>query len=205
MNAENTSRKADHAIHKVFLDLWSPRAFSGDEISQEDLMRLFEAARWAPSCYNHQPCRILYARRQTKPWTLFLNLLVEANKVWAKEAAALLVFVSKTTLDRDGKPSRTYAFDTGAAWENLALQACLMGLITHEMQGFDYARAKTDLGVPDGYEVQAMVAVGKQGRKENLPPELREREAPTDRRKLAETVFEGRFKSVPDLSPDYPL
>jgi len=53
--------------------------------------------------------------------------------------------------------------------------------------------------------VQAMVAVGKQGRKENLPPELREREAPTDRRKLAETVFEGRFKSVPDLSPDYPL
>ena len=190
----DTGRKADHAIHKVFLDLWSPRAMSGDEISQEDLMRLFEAARWAPSCFNHQPWRILYARRDTPAWNVFLNLLVDANKVWAKEAAALLVFVSETTVKQTGGFNRTHAFDTGAAWENLALQACLMGLVAHEMQGFDYERAKTELAVPDGFEVRAMVAVGKLGRKENLPPDLQKREAPTDRRKLSETVFDGRFK-----------
>jgi nitroreductase len=190
----DTGRKADHAIHKVFLDNWSPRAMSGDEISQEDLMRLFEAARWAPSCFNQQPWRILYARRDTPPWGVFLNLLVDANKVWAKEAAALLVFVSKTTVEHTGALNRTHAFDAGAAWENLALQACLMGLVTHEMQGFDYERAKTELAVPDGFEVRAMAAVGKPGRKEDLPAELQKREAPTDRRKLLETVFEGKFR-----------
>jgi nitroreductase len=194
MTTGSSVRKADHFIEKFFLDRWSAHALSGAAISEEELLRLFEAARWAPSSYNNQPWRILYARRDTEPWNVFLNLLVDANKVWAANAAALLVFVSKTTFDYNGKPSRTHAFDTGAAWENLALQACFMGLVTHGMQGFDYDRAKSELGVPDGFEVQAMVAVGKPGRKEDLPASIQPRETPNSRRPLAETVFEGRFK-----------
>src|SRR5690349_4839806 len=102
-------RHADHPIDALFLDRWSPRAMSGDPIADDELMVLFEAARWAPSSFNNQPWRILYARRGSDHWPTFLGLLVDANKVWASKAAALLVFVSKTTFDHNGKPARTHS------------------------------------------------------------------------------------------------
>jgi len=187
-------RRAGHRIDALFLDRWSPRAMSGDTIAEEELMLLFEAARWAPSSFNNQPWRILYARRDSEHWPLFLGLLVESNRVWAGNAAALLLFISKTTFDHNGKPARTHSFDTGAAWENLALQAILRGYVAHGMQGFDYGRAKTELGIPDEYQVEAMVAVGKPGERDSLPEKLREIETPNDRRPLAQTVCEGPFR-----------
>ena len=86
-------RKADHPIEALLLDRWSPRAMSGEEIPHEELMRLFEAARWAPSSFNAQQWRALYARRSSEHWPVFFELLVEANKSWAKNAAALIVFI----------------------------------------------------------------------------------------------------------------
>jgi nitroreductase len=187
-------READYPVDKLFLDRWSPRALSGEEMPEEELLTLFEAARWAPSSYNNQPWRILYARRGTEHWPTFLGLLVEGNRAWAEKAAALLVFVSKETFDFNGQPYPTHSFDTGAAWENLALQASLNGLVAHGMQGFDYERARTALGIPEGFRVEAMAAVGKPGRVEDLPQHLREREAPSPRKKLAEVICEGPFR-----------
>jgi len=187
-------RQADHSIDKLFLDRWSPRAMTGEAIQQEELLVLFEAARWAPSSYNNQPWRILFARRDSEHWPLFLSLLVASNQVWASQAAALLVFISKTTFDHNGKPARTHSFDTGAAWENLALQGNLRGYVVHGMQGFDYERAKTELEIPDAYQVEAMVAVGKPGEPESLPEKLQAMEAPNDRRPLAQTICEGPFR-----------
>jgi len=166
---------------------------SGEPISIEELMPVFEAARWAPSSYNNQPWRILYARRDTEHWPRFLGLLGEFNQSWANKAAALLVLVSKTTFDHNGKPSVTHSFDCGAAWGSLALQGARNGFVIHGMEGFDYDRAKKELGVPDGFNVEAMAVVGKPGRKEDLSPQLQERESPSDRRKLSETAFEGKF------------
>lgn len=187
-------RQAAYPIDKLFLDRWSPRAMTGEEITREELLVLFEAARWAPSSYNNQPWRILFARRDSEHWPLFLNLLVETNQVWASKAAALLVFISKTTFDHNGKPARTHSFDTGAAWENLALQGTLRGYVVHGMQGFDYERAKTALEIPDEYQVEAMVAVGMPGSKESLPEKLQAIEAPNDRRPLEQTICEGLFR-----------
>ncbi|HEY2827867.1 MAG TPA: nitroreductase family protein [Pirellulales bacterium] len=186
-------RKADHAIDKLFLDRWSPRAMSGEEISDAELKVLFEAARWAPSSYNNQPCRILYARRNTPQWQMFFELMVPQNQEWTKNAAALLVFISKTTFDFNGKPYPTHSFDAGAAWENLALQAWLKGYVAHGMQGFDYERAKTALKIPDEFRVEAMVAIGKPGKMETLSEQNQKREAPSERKKLAEIVCEGPF------------
>jgi nitroreductase len=186
-------RKADYPIDSIFLDRWSPRAMSGEPIAEEELFTLFEAARWAPSSYNNQSWRILYARRDTPHWSLFLNLLVEFNQTWAKNAAALVLFISKTTFDHNSEPAITHSFDTGAAWENLALQATLKGLVVHGMQGFDYNKAKTALNIPEGFNVEAMAAIGKPGRKEDLPEKMQERETPSDRRKLTETAFEGPY------------
>jgi nitroreductase len=179
-------RKAGYPIDSLFLDRWSPRAMSGEEITEEELLTLFEAARWAPSSYNNQPWRILYARRNTVHWPLFFDLLV-------KEAAALVVFISKTTFDHNGEPSVTHSFDTGAAWENFALEASLKDLAVHGMEGFDYDRARTVLKIPPDFQVEAMAAIGKPGKKEDLPVGLQEREIPNDRRKLTETIIEGPF------------
>ena len=186
-------RKPDHPIDKLFLDRWSPRAMSGEEIPEAELKVLFEAARWAPSSYNNQPCRILYARRNSPHWPTFFDLMVEPNQAWTKNAAALLVFISKTTFDFNGKPYPTHSFDTGAAWENLALQAWLKGYVAHGMQGFDYDKAKTALKIPDGFRVEAMVAIGKPGRKEDLSEQNQKREAPSDRKELKAIVCEGPF------------
>ena len=186
-------RKADHPIDKIFLDRWSPRAMSGEEIPEADLVALFEAARWAPSSNNNQPWRILYARRSSEHWPLFFNLLTDSNKVWNKNSAALLAFISKNTFD-NGQPSRTHSYDTGAAWENLALQGNLKGYVVHGMQGFDYELARTSLNIPDGFTVEAMAAIGRPGIKEDLPDYLQKRESPSDRRKLSETICEGTFR-----------
>jgi nitroreductase len=187
-------RRADHPVDKLFLDRWSPRAMSGEEVSEPELMTLFEAARWAPSSNNNQPWRMLYARRNTPHWSLFFDLLVEFNKGWAKNAAALVLFISKTTFDHNGKPSATHSYDTGAAWENFALQGMLKGLVVHGMQGFDYDRARQTLQIPNEFAVEAMAAVGRPGDRDALLEDLRKREAPNDRRPLDKTLCEGAFK-----------
>jgi nitroreductase len=186
-------RKADFSIAPFLLDRWSPRAMSGEEISREELMRLFEAARWAPSSFNAQQWRALYAHRGTEHWTTFFELLVEANKSWAKNAAVLVVFISRKTFDYNNEPSVTHSYDTGAAWENFALQGFQQDLVVHGMQGFDYERARKELRIPEEFQVEAMAAVGRPGSKEVLPEKLQGRESPNDRRKISQSVVEGPF------------
>jgi nitroreductase len=138
--------------------------------------------------------RALYARRGTEHLPVFFDLLVEGNKSWAKDAAALVVFISRKTFEHDNEPSITHSYDTGAAWENFALQGFRQGLVVHGMEGFDYERARAQLRIPDEFHVEAMAAVGKLGAKELLPEKLRKRESPNDRRKLPESICEGPFR-----------
>ena len=187
-------RKADYAIESLILDRWSPRAMTGESITSDELMRLFEAARWAPSSFNSQQWRALYARRETEHWPTFLVLLVEGNKAWAKNAAVLVVFISRKNFDHNGKPSITHSYDCGAAWENFALQGYSQGLVVHGMQGFDYDRARTELKIPNDFQVEAMAAVGKPAAKESLPEKLQKAESPNDRRQLSASICEGPFR-----------
>jgi nitroreductase len=117
---------------------------------------------------------------------------MEGNRIWCGKAAVLVVTISQKNNSK-GAPSVSHSFDTGAAWENLALQASKMNLVAHGMAGFDYERAKKELGVPDDYSVEMMIAIGKHGKIEDLPEPLRAREAPSDRKPLEEIVFEGKF------------
>jgi len=166
---------------------------SGEEMSDEELMTLFEAARWAPSSYNNQPWRFIYARRETQHWQTFFDLLGEFNQSWCKNASALVVVAARKTFEYNGKPSVTHAFDTGSAWENLAIQATATGYVAHGMEGFDYQAAASTLHVPDDHVVLAMIAIGKPGKKEDLPEDLQKDEQPNDRRPLGEIVMEGTF------------
>jgi len=195
---ESNTRKADHPIDPMFLDRWSPRAFTGEPISQDEFFTMLEAARWAPSSGNAQPWRFIYGLRGTPAFERLLDLLVPGNAVWAKNASALVFFVSKKTgVTPSGKvvEHHTHSFDTGTAAGFFALQVRHMGWYAHGMWGFDHERAYTELKVSTDYRIEAAYAVGRHGDPASLPENLAEREKPNDRRPLSEMVFEGELKS----------
>jgi nitroreductase len=139
---------------------------------------------------------LVYAKRDTPNWDMFFNLLFEGNKIWTKNAAVLVVIISRKNFEYNEKPSITHQFDAGAAWENLALEASIREIVTHGMQGFDYEKTRQDLNIPSSFDVMAMVAIGVRGLPENLPPNLQEKEFPNDRKKLSEIIIEGSFKNM---------
>ncbi|HEY0294045.1 MAG TPA: nitroreductase family protein [Bordetella sp.] len=196
MTAAN-SRSAEHPISDVFLKRWSPRAFTGEEISAETLATILEAARWAPSAYNFQPWRFIYARKGTAHWERLLGVLNPFNQSWAQSASALIIVLSKKAEIPPGKdaeaPNRCHSFDAGAAWGYMALQAAMLGWQTHGMAGIEHDKIRAELGVPDGYEIEAGVALGRQGDKSTLPEGLQAREVPSGRRALGEITAEGKF------------
>jgi nitroreductase len=189
-------RTPEHDIEELLLRRWSPRAMSGEPIAETELMRLFEAARWAPSSYDNQPWRFLYALRDSDAWAAYFDALVESNQSWCRNAAALILIVAGKLYEHNGKPAPTHDFDTGMATENLALQGTAMDLVVHFMVGFDQDKIRRSLGVPDDHAVIAMVAVGRPGRVEDLPEAAREREKPSDRKPLKEIAFQGRFPTT---------
>jgi len=193
---EKQTRKSEYDINSLILKRWSPRSMTGEEISEQELMALFEAARWAPSSFNNQPWRFIYAKRNTPEWDNLFSLLVEANQAWAKNASVLVVVVARKKAEYKDSDYPTYAFDAGSAWENLAIEAVSRGLVTHGMAGFDYKKARSDLDVPDIFDVMAMIAIGKQDSKEKLPEELEKNEMPSDRKPLSEIVMKGKFRNT---------
>lgn len=188
-----TTRKSEYPILDIIKNRWSPRAMSGENITKEELFRLFEAAKWAASSYNNQPWRFIYAFKETPEWDNLFNLMVPFNQMWAKNAGALIVVVSKNNFDHNGEFMPSHTFDTGAACANLAIQGSAMGLVVHGMAGFDYERARKELGVPEGFTVEAMFAVGKPGNIEVLPEQLRQGETPSGRKAVAQIACEGKF------------
>jgi nitroreductase len=186
-------RKPGFKIQPFILNRWSPRSMTGEGMSDKELLPLFEAARWAPSSYNGQPWRFLYAKRDTKYWDTFFNLLVPANQAWAKYAACLVVVISKKTFEHNQKPSHTHSFDTGAAWISLAFEAVARKYAVHGMEGFDYEEARKKLRIPEDYQIEAMIAIGKRAPAKHLPEALQKKEFPNQRRPLSEIIREGRF------------
>ncbi len=191
MTAPATDRQTDTALDSMFLHRWSPRAFDRSDIPDADLMTIFDAGRWAPSSYNYQPWRFLYAKRDDANWQAFVELLVPFNQSWAKDASVLVYMVSETTMGSPDKPNLTHSFDAGAAWAMMALQARMLGYITHGMVGIDFDRVSDVLGLSEGFKLDAAFAIGKQGDPAELPEGLRAREVPSDRKPMSEVAIAG--------------
>ena len=188
-------RSPDHDIDPLFVNRWSPRAMAGESLAEDEILPLFEAARWAPSAFNNQHWRFVYATRGDEEWNTFLDLLNDANRAWASKAGALVAIFSKTTFEHNGDPAGTHSFDTGAAWQNLALEATRRDLAVHPMAGFDWEGIHDILGVPEEeFDAEAMVAIGEHADPETLPADLAEREQPSGRKPLEDIVFEGKFE-----------
>lgn len=188
-------RHPENDIEALILRRWSARAMSGEPIAHSELLRVFEAARWAPSGLNRQEWFFLYAHRDTEAFDQFYALLDEGNQAWCHRAAVLLVVLARKTTD-DGHRIRPHALDTGMAFENLALQATALGLVIHPLGGFDLTRARTELRVPENFEVLIMAALGHPGEIADLPKFQQEREIPSQRKPLEQIIQEGAFPSI---------
>ncbi len=191
-----SERQAHHPVDPVFTTRWSPRAFDRSVMPDADLHTIFEAARWAPSAFNAQPWRFLYAKRESADWARFVSLLMPFNQVWAQNAAVLIYLCSDTLMEtKPGQlsPSHTHSFDTGAAWASLALQATMLGYHAHGMAGVEWDRAREELKVPDRFRIDAACVLGRTGALDLLDEKNRARETPSDRKPIAERFFAGNF------------
>jgi len=185
----------EYPIHELIKKRWSPYAFSDKKIEQEKINSLFEAIRWAPSSFNEQPWRIIYATKDDREeFDKVASLLSEGN-AWAKNAYMLILVCSSPIFARNNKPNHHTAYDAGAAIENLFLQAVSMDLIMHEMSGFSVDKAPELLGIPEGINVLTMVAVGYPVDPENAPKELLEKQSrPRTRKSQNEIIYKGKWK-----------
>ncbi|WP_085522958.1 nitroreductase family protein [Tuberibacillus sp. Marseille-P3662] len=184
-------REPQYNIDDIFYNRWSPRSFSEEEVPNDVLLSLFEAARWAPSAANFQPWHFIIARAQ-EDREKFYPFIFDGNRDWCERAPVLAVILSKTTTDNGH--NRSHAFDTGAAWAHLALQAFNKGLITHAMGGFNPDKAREVLNIPDDYDIQCVVAIGYRGEKALLSEKDQNREKPSFRHSIDEFLFEGDFQ-----------
>lgn len=193
------SKRAETSVPVLaeIAERWSPRAFDPARPVELDKLRaVLEAARWAPSASNEQPWRYIVCDRASdeEGWQRAFDQLAEGNRLWCKDVPVLLVALADTLSAKGGEPNRWGEHDTGAASENLYLEAVRQGLVAHPMGGFDAEGVRTAFAVPERFMPIAMIALGYQGRAEQLDGWRHEAEiGPRQRRPLEETFFAGRF------------
>ena len=189
MNAKPpNARTPDWDIDSMFTDRWSPRAFSSDPLSDREVQTLFEAARWAPSCFNEQPWLFVYATEPERRAKL-VSCLVAKNQLWAGKAPLLMFVLARRNFRKTGNENRHAPYDAGATWMALALQARKLGLYAHAMAGFNQEKAYEVLGAPrEEYLVMAAIAVGRKTEDSGLPDDLRAMESPNARKPHAEVA-----------------
>lgn len=182
-------------IHDLLADRWSPRAFDANRpVSREQLAALLEAARWAPSCNGDEPWRYLIWDRSRDPegFEKAFDCLSENNRKWVKNVPLLMLSCAGSIFDHNGKPNRFAAHDAGASDLSIALQAATLGLVAHQMGGYDARLARDAFGIPAEYTPQAMIAVGYQASPDVLDEETKQKELKGRARKALETrFFEG--------------
>ncbi len=182
-------------ILDVIANRWSGRAYDANKtIKKEQIIRMLEAARWSPSCYGDEPWRfIVWNKHEDAPsWQKAFDCIVPGNQSWAKDAPVLVLVCANTLFNHNGKPNRWGAYDTGAAALSLCIQATSMGLMTHQMGGFDGEKAREAFNIPEEYQMMAMIAIGYAAEIGTLDGEAKERElAPRKRRPLSELFYDG--------------
>jgi nitroreductase len=184
-----------HPIEELLKRRWSPRAFADRPVEPENLLSLWEAARWAASTANQQPWFFIVATKQDEAeYARLLSCLRENNQQWASRAPVLMVSVAKLAFDANGQPNRHAFHDVGLAVANLIMQATALGLGVHQMAGIYPDRVRELYGVPEDFEPVAGIVLGYPGDPAILPDELRQRElAPRTRKPLESFVFQGAW------------
>lgn len=175
--------------NSVFLDRWSPRSFSAEPVTDEQIDALFDAARWAPSWLNNQPWMFAYDTDGPGREAI-LRSFMEFNRGWAAAAPVVGLVLTKTELE--GFMARTRDFDTGAAMMSLSLQATMLGLSVHVLGGIELDAAYEATGADRGTtDILCGFVIGHRGERAALPDSLQQKEQPSDRKPASDFVFKG--------------
>jgi nitroreductase len=180
-------------IHDIIANRWSPRAYDASKpVTQTQIIALLEAARWAPSCFGDQPWRFIVWDKNVddQAWQQAFDCIVPSNQTWAKDAPVLVLICADTLFSHNQTPNKWAQYDTGAAAVSLCLQATSMGLVTHQMGGFNGDKTREAFSIPAQYNPISMLAVGYEGDPNNLPDDLKARElAERTRKPIGELFF----------------
>lgn len=188
-----SQRNAGQDVDELFVKRWSPRSFKKEDLPTETIESIIDAARWSQSAFNAQPWRFLTSTEQT--FDKFLNLLLERNQMWARNASVLGFIVAKKTFEHNDKLNRWANFDTGAAWMGLTLQARKFGLYTHGMAGIKKDEVYKAFGIDkEKYRVICAFALGILEDPEKLDESFQKMEKPSARKPLNETWKVGEWK-----------
>jgi nitroreductase len=189
-------------INEVIKKRWSPRAFDRNRpVPREMLVSICEAARWAPSCFNDQPYRyIVWDYHYNKSaFDRAFNCLGEWNQKWVQTAPVLFVAIADSIFRKTGKANRWTQYDTGAASMSICLQATSLGLMAHQMGGFDEEKLKKEFGIDERFTPMAMIAVGYQAEIEVLDEDYHKDELKArERISLGRNFFDSEWE-VPIL------
>jgi nitroreductase len=154
----------DHPVNELIAQRWSPYAFADRPVSRDDLLSLFEAARWAPSSYNEQPWSYIVATREDREeFKRLLSCLVEGNQAWAQAAPVLALGCTRLNFARNDRPNAAAVHDLGLASAHLVLEATARGLAVHQMIGIVPARARELYQIPEAVQPLTGLAVGYVG------------------------------------------
>jgi nitroreductase len=190
----------DHDILPAIGQRWSPRAFDVNrDVTRADLMRLFEAARWAPSSFNEQPWRFVVTgpRLSPDPHARLLASLLGSNQAWAASAPVLVLAAVASTLARSGEQNELAWYDMGQAVAQMIVQATSMGISVRQMEGFDRDQARAACHVPPSFDPVVVIAIGYAGDPDALASEkhrAQERQ-PRLRRAVTDFVFDGTWEA----------
>ncbi len=179
-------------INETIANRWSGRAYDATKpVSKAQILSLCEAARWAPSCFGDEPWRFMVwdKNSNTDAWQKAFDCLVPGNQEWVKNAPVLLLVCADTLFGHNQKPNRWAQYDTGAAAENLCLQAADLGLMAHQMGGFNTDAARSTFAIPEQFTLMAMVAIGYAGDANQLSDDLKARELAARKRKPVADLF----------------
>jgi nitroreductase len=182
----------DHPIHDLIAERWSPVVFDARPVEPTVLLRLFEAARWAPSSFNEQPWSWIVGRKgEGTAWQGVFDCLAEGNKPWAQHAPVLVLGVASRTFARNDKPNRHAFYDLGQAMATLVVQATAEGLVAHQMAGFRPQEARATFAVPETHEVVVAMALGHLGDAARADDALSARDTGVRSRKPLEELLVG--------------
>lgn len=193
-----TARQQDApGLHPLLARRWSPHAFDSlHTVTEGDVERLLEAARWAPSAGNSQPWSFVAARRGQPDHRRVVRHLAGSAARWAPSASLLVLNLAHRLVDGSELEYSEFAqYDLGQAVAHMTVQASAMGLVVRQLRAFDRAALAAEFGVGPAWEVTTMAAVGVPARDEARAGEH------TDRRPLSDLRWPTGPATVPPVPP----